>query len=133
MNRYWIPGPITVYGTTERGFSGEVQVVLAADAERLQAVIDARDKAEARLAEAERDIAQWKKVYDLRGRALQRPCTNCGYVPLVIHTDAIDAARASDSADMPLTPDGHCAKCGGTVGLSHRCTTPTVSAGQEKP
>lgn len=45
MNRYWIPGPITVYGTTERGFYGEVQVVLAADAERLQAVIDARDKA----------------------------------------------------------------------------------------
>ena len=51
---------------------------------------------EARLAEAERDIAQWKKVYDLRGRALQRPCINCGHVPLVIHADA---ARATDSAD----------------------------------
>lgn len=58
------------------------------------------DALAARLAEAERDIAQWKKVYDLRGRALQRPCTNCGYVPLVIHTDAIDAARASDSASV---------------------------------
>ena len=55
-----------------------------------------RDALQARLAEAERDIAQWKKVYDLRGRALQRPCINCGHVPLVIHADA---ARATDSAD----------------------------------
>ena len=45
----------------------------------------------ARLAEAEQDIEQWKKVYDLRGRALQRPCINCGYVPQVI--------RPADSAD----------------------------------
>lgn len=45
----------------------------------------------ARLAEAEQDIEQWKKVYDLRGRALQRPCINCGYVPQVI--------RPADSAN----------------------------------
>jgi hypothetical protein len=28
-----------------------------------------------------------------------------------------------DETDVPLTPDGHCAKCGGTVGLTHRCVT----------
>ena len=52
----------------------------------------------ARLAEAERDIVQWKKVYDLRGRALQRPRSNCGYVPLVIHADAALAPAAQGTA-----------------------------------
>ena len=56
------------------------------------------DRMRARLAAAERDNAQWKKAYDLRGRALQRPCISCGHVPLTIHADAaIDAAIAGDS------------------------------------
>lgn len=49
MNKYWIPGPITNYGTTDAGFRGEVRVVLASDHEarldELQQVIDDRDKA----------------------------------------------------------------------------------------
>lgn len=34
MNKYWIPGPITNYGTTEAGFHGEVRVVLASEFDR---------------------------------------------------------------------------------------------------
>ena len=34
MNKYWIPGPITNYGTTVAGFKGEVRVVEAAEFER---------------------------------------------------------------------------------------------------
>ncbi len=74
---------------TEDPVNGGPDVVLASDYYALAA----------RLAEAERDIEQWKKVYDLRGRALQRPCTNCGYVPKEIRANTIDAARAADSAD----------------------------------
>jgi peptidoglycan hydrolase CwlO-like protein len=50
----------------------------------------------ARLAAVERDIVQWKKVYDLRGRALQRSCSNCGYIPLVIHADTARADGAGE-------------------------------------
>ena len=49
------------------------------------------------LAEAERNITQWKKVYGLRGRALMRPCVSCGHVPLVINAVEIDAARAGQT------------------------------------
>ena len=30
------------------------------------------------------EIAQWKKCYDLRGKALARPCIACGHVPAII-------------------------------------------------
>lgn len=76
---------------TENPVNGGPEVVLASDYDALAA----------RLAEAEQDIEQWKKVYDLRGRALQRPCINCGYVPQVI--------RPADSADV-----APCKKCYGT-------------------
>ena len=36
MNKYWIPGPITNYGTTVTGFQGELRVVLAADYDALR-------------------------------------------------------------------------------------------------
>lgn len=62
-----------------------------AEAESKNKFFDEAVALKARLAEAEQDIEQWKKVYDLRGRALQRPCINCGYVPQVI--------RPADSAD----------------------------------
>lgn len=78
---------------THRGADQTLDFVMNSPADAV--VLHIKDLA-ARLAEAERDIAQWKKVYDLRGRALQRPCINCGHVPLVIHADA---ARATDSAD----------------------------------
>lgn len=45
----------------------------------------------AKLAEAERDIAEWKKLYHRRGEALQRPCIACGHKPSVIHANV--AAR----------------------------------------
>jgi hypothetical protein len=48
MKKYWIPGPITNYGTTDAGFRGEVRVVLASDHE-------------ARLAEVEQDRDKWRE------------------------------------------------------------------------
>ena len=44
------------------------------------------DALRATVARKEAEIAQWKKVYELRGQALARPCINCGHVPFVIRS-----------------------------------------------
>jgi regulator of replication initiation timing len=36
------------------------------------------------LSTAEQDLAEYKRLYELRGKALQRPCISCGYEPAVI-------------------------------------------------
>lgn len=41
---------------------------------------------ESQLAEVEKDNAQWKHCYDMRGKALRAPCLNCGYVPGIVRT-----------------------------------------------
>ena len=34
-----------------------------------------------------------------------------------------ELTATTDQPQVPLTPTGHCAICGGTVGLTHRCVT----------
>lgn len=82
------------YPTASKQYESDYDALAALHASVLADCLERekeRDQYKARLAEAEQDIEQWKKVYDLRGRALQRPCINCGYVPQVI--------RPADSAD----------------------------------
>jgi hypothetical protein len=40
--------------------------------------------AEARATEASAERDEHKRLYELRGKALARPCMKCGYEPLVI-------------------------------------------------
>lgn len=49
-----------------------------------QEVRDRLDAANARLAAAERERDEYKRLYDLRGKALLHPCLQCGYQPKVV-------------------------------------------------
>lgn len=78
--RYWIPGPLTNYGTTANGFAGEVLVVAAVDYGELErdlrdATIEADrvhkehaemiDSYEAKLEEYERRIEELTEALEL--------------------------------------------------------------------
>ena len=76
--------------------------------------------ADAREARTERD--EYKRLYDLRGKVLQRPCLQCGYTPSVISLAAAAARSAveAEPCDHKWTEHGPslaeayevCEKCG---------------------
>jgi hypothetical protein len=78
------------------------------------------DAAVARLAEAERLAREWLETH-----TSTTDQWDCG---AYCCAESILTAITAGSAEVPLTPTGHCAICGGTVGLSHRCVSSTVEA-----
>lgn len=97
---------------------GMLEFVDGADYDALAALIDEHNSACAAACEAQRDAG---RCHAYMSRGLR--CPDC---PRDWQID-----RAADSAEsVPLTPDGHCAKCGGTVGLSHHCTAVSADAGR---
>lgn len=64
VKRYWIPGPLTNYGTTATGFHGEVLVVAASDYDERE-----RDL---------RDLTMQFKAYDVLRRAVNESTNECG-------------------------------------------------------
>jgi len=56
--------------------------------------LDEIERQAARIVELEAVLAEYKRLYDLRGKALKHPCLQCGYVPKVIQL-----ADAREEAD----------------------------------
>lgn len=51
---------------------------------RLLAIIAAAEGQRERVGKLEAELATYKRLYELRGKALQMPCPECGHVPVVI-------------------------------------------------
>ena len=77
--------------TTDDCLNDFLSPVAGADVRRLAEDLRSCEQA---LAAAERERDEWKRCYELRGRALERPCISCGYQPKVIRV--MDAARAEE-------------------------------------